>query len=366
MAVPFLDISAQYGELQPELEDALLSVARSGKYILGEEVSALEERLARYVDVPYAVGCASGTDALILALRALDVGPGDEVITTPYSFFSSTSSISLVGATPVFVDIDPRTYNINAGEVEKKLTVRTRAIIPVHLYGQPAEMEPLCALSKDWGVKIIEDACQAIGAEYKGKRAGSVGDIGCISFYPTKNLSGMGDGGMLFTRDPGLAERLRVLREHGARQKYLHKWIGYNSRLDEIQAAVLLVKQKHLEKWIEKRRAGSRRYKEIFIGSDLVTPYELPYVRHVFNQYVMRVPQRDKLIDFLKERRIGCAVYYPLPLHMQECFSGLGYKKGDFPEAEKASRETIALPIYPELTPQQIQEVGKTVLSFYQ
>ncbi len=365
MAVPFLDIKAQYDKLQAELEKALLEVARSGKYILAEKVAALEKKLARYVDVPYAVGCASGTDALILALRALDIGPGHEVITSTYSFFSSASVISLVGATPVFVDIDPRTYNLDISEVEKKMNLRTRAIIPVHLYGQPAEIEGLIALSAEWGVKIIEDACQSIGAEYKGRRVGSLGDIGCVSFYPTKNLSGMGDGGMIFARSAAMAKRLRVLREHGAERGYFHKWIGYNSRLDELQAAVLLVKEGHLEEWIEKRRNNARLYNEIFMGSDIGVPYELPYVRHVYNQYVVKVPNRDKLMDYLKSKQIGCNVYYPRPLHLQDCFSHLGYGKGDMPEAERASEETLALPIYPELAQSQIQEVAKAILAFY-
>jgi dTDP-4-amino-4,6-dideoxygalactose transaminase len=365
MPVPFLDIAAQYREVQSEVEKAILDVARSGRYILGERVAALEKDLARYVDVPYAIGCASGTDALVLALKALGVGHGDEVITTAFSFFSTASAAVLVGATPVFVDIDPRTFNIDPAGIEKKLSVRTKAIIPVHLYGQPAEMEPILALSRDWGMKIIEDACQSIGAEYKGRRVGSLGDIGCVSFYPTKNLSGMGDGGMLFTRDPGIAERLKILREHGATPKYFHKVVGYNSRLDEIQAAVLMVKANRLEEWTERRRAHARLYDEIFLGSDVQSPYELPYVRHVHNQYVVRVPEREKLMESLKGQGIGCAVYYPLPLHLQECFGGLGYTNDDMPEAEKASRETLALPIYPELTREQIGEVAQAVLSFY-
>jgi dTDP-4-amino-4,6-dideoxygalactose transaminase len=365
MAVPFLDIAAQYRELQVELDGALLDVARSGKYILADKVEGLEKRLATYIDVPHGVGCASGTDALILSLRALDIGPGDEVITTSYSFFSTASAIALVGATPVFVDIDPRTYNMNISEVEGKMNLNTKAIIPVHLFGQPAEMEPLIALSSEWGVKIIEDACQSIGAEYKGNRVCSLGDIGCMSFYPTKNLSCMGDGGMLFTRNAEIAKRMRQLRAHGAERKYFHKWIGYNSRLDEMQAAVLLVKEKHLEEWTEKRRANAHLYNEIFMGSDVVTPYVLPYVRHVYNQYVIRVRRRDELINFLKSKQIGCAVYYPMPLHLQDCFSYLGYKEGDMPEAERAAHGTLALPIYPELSQAQIQEVASSVLAFY-
>lgn len=365
MAVPFLDVSAQYRALQPEIEKAILDVARSGKYILGERVASLEKQLAAYVDVPHAIGCASGTDALILALRAVGVGPGDEVITTTYSFFATASSIALVGATPVFVDIDPQTYNIDARQVEKKINVRTKAIIPVHLYGQPAEMDPLLDLSRDWGVKIVEDACQSIGAEYKGKRVGSIGDVGCMSFYPTKNLSGMGDGGMLFTRSLELAERLRILREHGAKPRYLHRIIGYNSRLDELQAAVLLVKAKLLEEWTEKRRANARLYNELFGGSPVAAPHDLPYARHVYNQYVARVARRGSLMEHLKSKGIGCAIYYPLPLHLQECFKHLNYKKGDLPVAEKASEETLALPIYPELTQESIAEVARTVISFY-
>jgi len=365
MAVPFLDIVAQYKKLQPKLEKAILDVARSGKYVLGERVAALEKMLAQYIDVPHAIGCASGTDALILALRAVGAGPGHEVITTAYSFFATASAIALVGATPVFVDIDPRTCNIDARKVEKKLSVRTRAVIPVHLYGQPAEMEPLLALSEEWGITIIEDACQSIGAEYKGRRVGGMGDVGCVSFYPTKNLSGMGDGGMLFTRDQRIAENLRILREHGAKPRHFHKVVGYNSRLDELQAAVLLVKAKCLEEWIEKRQANARLYNELFMGSAVAIPYDLPYVRHVYNQYVVRVSARDELMEYLKSKGIGSAIYYPLPLHLQECFSALGYKKGDLPESEKAAEETLALPIYPELAREQIEEVARAVVDFY-
>lgn len=365
MAVPFLDTTAEYGQVSAEIESAILEVARSGKYILGERVAALEERLARYNDVPHAVGCASGTDALILALRALGVGPGDEVITTPYSFFSTASSIALVGGIPVFADIDPETFTIDPVCVEKKLSVRTKAILPVHLYGQPAEMEPLLSLSDEWGIPVIEDACQSIGAEYKGRRVCSLGAIGCVSFYPTKNLSGMGDGGMMFISDPELDERLRCLRVHGGKEKYSHQVIGYNSRLDEIQAAVLLVKERRLEEWTKKRRANARLYNELFLPHDVVTPHELPYVRHVYNQYVIRIPRRDELIEHLKYAGVGCAVYYPKALHLQECFSSLGYGRGDFPVAEKASEETLALPIYPGLAPAKIQEVAKAVISFY-
>jgi len=364
MAVPFLDIESQYKSVQTDLEKALLEVARSGKYILGERGAALEKKLAEYVDVPHAVGCASGTDALILSLRALGVGPGDEVITTAYSFFATASCIALVGATPVFVDIDPRTYNIDPKGVEKKLNIRTKAVIPVHLYGQPAEMEPLLDLSKDWGVKIIEDACQSLGAEYKGRRVGSLGDAGCVSFYPTKNLSGMGDGGMIFTRNPAIAERLRALREHGAKTRYVHSMVGYNSRLDELQAAVVLVKARFLEEWTEKRRANAKFYNELFMGSAVGTPYDLPYVRHVYNQYVVRVANRDTLMEHLRSKGIGCAVYYPVPLHLQECFKTLGYTKGAMPVAEKASGETLALPIYPELSREQMGEVARELVSF--
>ncbi len=361
MAVPFLDVIAQYRALQAEIEKALLDVARSGRYILGERGAALEKSLAAYSGVPYAVGCASGTDALILALRAAGVGPGHEVITTAYSFFATASCISLVGATPVFVDIDPRTYNIDAAQVERRITVRTKAIIPVHLYGQPAEMDPLLALSREWGVTIIEDACQAIGAEYKGRRVCSIGQIGCVSFYPTKNLSGMGDGGMAFTSDPALFEKLRVLREHGARPRYVHKVIGYNSRLDELQAAVLLVKARRLEEWTARRRAHAGLYRERFEGGPVIPPFESPYVRHVYNQFVVRVKNRARLMERLKAEGIGCAVYYPVPLHLQECFAGLGYKRGDLPVSELAAEETLALPIYPDLRPEQVVEVAKAV-----
>jgi dTDP-4-amino-4,6-dideoxygalactose transaminase len=365
MAVPLLDITGQFAEQQSELETALLSVAKSGKYILGENVSSLERELANYVDAAYGIGCASGTDALILSLRAFDIGPSQEVITTPYSFFSTASVISLVGATPVFVDIDPKTFNIDVAGLEEKMSVRTKAVIAVHLYGQPAEMEALKILSDQWGVKLIEDACQAVGAEYKRKRVCSLGDTGCLSFYPTKNLSGMGDGGMAFTTDKAVAKKLVMLREHGSEKRYEHRMIGYNSRLDELQAVVLRIRLKKLDEWTEKRRLNARIYNELFMGSDVETPFELPYVRHVYNQYVVRVPKRESLIKHLQTKQIGYAVYYPVPLHLQECFSHLGYKKGDMPEAERAAEETLALPIHPGLSQDQLQEVAKTILAFY-
>ena len=358
MKVPLLDLSEQNQKLRPEIEAALARVLDTNAFILGGEVKALEDELAAYCDTKHAIGCASGSDALLLALMALDVGPGAEVITTPYSFFATVSSITRLGAVPVFVDIDPETFNLDVSQIEARITERTKAIEPVHLYGQCADMADLQRISKKAGVPIVEDAAQAIGAEVDGKRAGEMGEIGCFSFYPSKNLGGMGDGGFMTTNDDELAHKLRALRVHGAEERYHHKWVGLNSRLDGFQGAVLRAKLPHLDEWSDKRKRNADRYRELFTDAGLteqiVLPFERSGVRHIYNQFVIRVPlRRDELRQFLTTNEIGTDVYYPVPLHLQECFAYLGYREGDLPEAEKAARETLALPIYPEMTSEQ-------------
>ena len=325
------------------------------KFILGDEVSGLEQEIATYCDARHAIGCNSGTDALIIALQALGIGPGDEVITTPFSFFATASSICRVGATPVFVDIDPETFNLDPQAVEEAITPRTRAIMPVHLFGQCCDMDSLWRIAQKYELEIVEDAAQAIGAEYQGRRTGVLGAVGCFSFFPTKNLGGAGDGGMMTTDDPELAQKLKCLRVHGDVGQYEHIEVGMNSRLDSLQAAVLRVKLKQLEVWTVSRQRNADQYGEMFRHNDVLDMISLPKIgpnrRHVFNQYCIRVRQgqRDQLMSQLKSRKIGCAVYYPKPLHLQKCFKHLGYRVGQFPEAEAASRDILALPSYPEL-----------------
>lgn len=371
MRVPLLDLTEQNQLLRPEIEAALGRVLDTNAFILGGEVKALEDELAAYCGTKYAIGCASGSDALLLALMALDVKAGDEVITTPYSFFATVSAITRLGATPVFVDIDPLTYNLDVSQIESKITERTKAIQPVHLYGQCADMAELRKVAVKHGIPLVEDAAQAIGAEENGVRAGAMSEIGCFSFYPSKNLGGMGDGGFMTTDDDELAERLFALRVHGSKQRYYHKWVGLNSRLDGFQGAVLRVKLPYLDSWSNKRKANAGLYRELFTDAGLTEQVGLPYerenVRHIYNQFVVRVPgKRDGLRAFLTEKGIGTDIYYPVSLHMQECFEYVGYKEGDLPESEKASRETLALPIYPELRPEQLEYVVDAIARFYE
>lgn len=365
--VPMIDLVEQFESQREEILQAVTRVFESQKFILGEEVENLERDMTQYCDSRFAIGCASGTDALILALQALGVGPGDEVITSPYTFFASASSIARVGATPVFADIDPITFNIDPAAVEAAITSRTKAIMPVHLYGQCADMEPLWRLAVRHGLAIVEDAAQAIGATYRGRKAGVLGNIGCFSFFPTKNLGGAGDGGMLTTDDPDLAARLKRLRVHGDLGGYQHVEIGMNSRLDALQAAVLAVKLKALDQWVQRRQENAIRYTLLLGEQGVMHRLELPAVDsdcgHVFNQYVVRVKdqQRDAVLQGLRERQVGCAIYYPKPLHLQECFRYLGGKQGQFPEAERAASESLALPIYPELGIQRQQRVAEAL-----
>lgn len=361
--VPFIDLVAQYQTIRDEVREAVDRCFENQHFILGDEVTQLEQEIAHYCDARHAISCASGTDALVLALMALGVGPGDEVITSPFTFFASASSIHRVGARPVLVDIEPHSFNLCPTQVERAITPRTKAIMPVHIFGQCAEMEPLWKLATKHHLPIVEDAAQAIGAEYRGRRTGVLGTIGCFSFFPTKNLGGAGDGGIMTTDDTELANRLRRLRVHGDTGGYNHVEVGYNSRLDALQAAVLRVKLRHLDRWTAARNQNAARYgsllKEQGAGGGLELPAVLPDRRHVFNQYTTRVTggRRDDVMKALKQQQIGCAVYYPIPLHLQKCFAYLGYKPGDLPQAELAAAEVLSLPIYSELPASHLETV---------
>ena len=369
MNVPLLDLRAQYDSIRDEIRAAIDRVMESQQFILGSEVSELEQEIAGYSHARHAIGCANGSDALLLALMALGIGADDEVITTPYSFFATASSISRLGARPVFVDIDPRTYNIDPARIEDAITERTRAIMPVHLYGQCAEMDAICEIAVRRGVPVIEDAAQAIGADDRDDRAGTMGAIGCFSFYPSKNLGGAGDGGMMTTNDDALAEKLRILRAHGGERRYYHRVIGINSRLDALQAAILRVKLPRLDSWSNARAERAARYRELFMDAGLTEHIELPFVRsnvrHIYHQFVIRTKARDALVEHLKKNGVGTDIYYPVPLHMQECFAYLGNSEGDFPESELAARETLALPIYPELTDDQQRYVVDVIEKYF-
>jgi len=369
MQVPLLDLKQQHAHLREELRAAMDRILDSQQFVLGEEVRLLEAEIARYSATRHAVGCASGSDALLLALMSLDIKAGDEVITTPFSFFATASAITRTGATPVFVDIEPRTYNLDPSLVEAAITKRTRALLPVHLYGQCAGMDALSEVAARHALPVIEDAAQAIGAEDGARRAGSLGQMGCFSFYPTKNLGAAGDGGMVTTDDDGLAERLRRLRVHGGATEYLHAEVGINSRLDALQAAILRVKLPHLDSWSQARRERAETYSLLLTNAHLNFNLRVPFirenVRHIFHQYVVRVPEhRDALVEHLKAHGVGVKIYYPVPLHLQECFRYLGYEPGALPEAERAARETLALPIYPELRLEQQQYVVDVIHRF--
>jgi dTDP-4-amino-4,6-dideoxygalactose transaminase len=376
--VPLLDLKAQYATIRDEVRQAMDRVLESQVFILGPEVEALEAMVAEYSQCAHGIGVSSGTDALLVALMALGVGPGDEVITTTFTFFATAGAVARLGARPVFADIDPRTYNIAPEAIEPLITERTKAIIPVHLYGQMSDMEPIMEVAARHGVSVIEDAAQAIGAEYRGRRAGSIGHMGCLSFFPSKNLGAYGDGGMVVSNDAALADRVKLLRTHGYRPKYRNKVVGGNFRLDPLQAAVLRVKLPHLDGWTAARRRNADRYRRMFeeagvVATDwhgasfagrpgVVLPWDAGYGRHIYNQFVIRVGRRDAVMEHLKEQRIGCEVYYPVPLHLQECFQPLGYKVGDLPASEAAADETLGLPIYPELTEEQQRRVACAVL----
>lgn len=375
--VPLLDLKAQFAPLRDSINEAVQRVIDSQYFILGPDVEALEKDVAQYTGARFAIGCASGTDALILSLAAVDVGPGDEVLTTPFSFFSTASCAYKVGARPAFVDIDPVTFNIDPERVEEAIGPKTKALLPVHLFGQSAEMDALLEVARARDIPVVEDAAQALGATYRSDESGqsahcgAIGTLGCYSFFPSKNLGGFGDGGMVVTSDETLADRLRELRVHGGRQMYHHKWVGWNSRLDALQAVVLKIKLPHLDDWSAGRAANADRYDRLLTESGLVEsgsvqlPHRTDKARHIFNQYTLRVERRDELKKHLGEKAIGCSVYYPVPLHLQECFQELGYKEGDFPHAERACREVISLPVYPELTGEQQQRVVEEIAGFY-
>lgn len=375
MKIPFLDLKAQFNTIQGDIQAALNRVLDSQNFILGPEVDQFEKKIASYLGVPHAVGMASGSDALYLALVALGVGPGDGVITTPFTFFATGGSIVRTGARPLFVDIDPQTYNLDPGKIAESIETNRRnpranlkVIMPVHLFGQPAEMEAIQKIARTHGLTTVEDACQAIGAHYQGQKVGTLSEFGCFSFFPSKNLGSFGDGGLAVTGDPGLAQKLRRLRVHGSDRKYHHVEMGINSRLDALQAAVLSAKLPYLDRWNESRRKKAAAYDQAFRdlpGLDL-PPAPQKGVEPVYHLYVIRAPERDELEKFLGARGIGTGVYYPLPLHLQPCFAGLGYKEGEMPESERASREVLALPLYPELTEEQQTFVIKSVREFYQ
>ena len=387
--VPLLDLKPQYAAIKDEIQAAINRVCDSQYFIMGPEVEALEKDLAAYCQTQFALGVSSGTDALILALMALDLKPGDEVITTPYTFFATAGSVARLGAKAVFVDIDPQTFNIDPAQIKGKITPKTRAIIPVHLFGQCADMEPIMEVAGRHKLYVIEDAAQAIGAEYKGKRAGSIGHIGCFSFFPSKNLGAFGDGGAVTTNDPQLFKQMKILRVHGSEPKYYHKLVGGNFRLDALQAAVVRVKLNYLDSWTAGRQRNATFYNNLFnklgltntsdgrvtlpVESSQIGQYALrlktnaPFAghRHIYNQYVLRVERRDALRAFLTEHKIGTEIYYPVALHQQECFADWGCQTGDYPASEAAAAETIALPIYPELTEEQLQTVVNTIAEFY-
>ena len=360
MKVPQLDLAAQHASLGGELEAAVLRVLASGRFILGPEVESLEREMAAYTGAPHAIACASGTDALLLALMALDIGPGDEVITTPFTFFATAGVIHRLGARPVFVDIEPESFGLDPDQLARRVNSRTRAILPIHLYGRLARMEPILEMARNCHLPVVEDAAQAIGARLGDRMAGALGALGCYSFYPTKNLGGAGDGGMILTADARLAERLRRLRVHGAEDRYLHSEVGLNSRLDEFQAAILRVKLRHLESWNHARRQKAAVYTRL-LQDAVATPDPGPEGSHVFHQYVIRVRDRDALQAHLAAHGVEAAVYYPWPLHLQKCFAYLGHQPGDFPQSEQAAREVLALPLYPELPPAAQEHVAALV-----
>jgi dTDP-4-amino-4,6-dideoxygalactose transaminase len=369
MKVPFIDLKLQYHSIRSEIQKVMGEVCEEQAFVLGSRVEAFEKSIANYLSVSHAVGVASGSDALLLSLMALKVGPGDEVITSPYTFFATVGAILRLGAKPVFVDIDPQTFSLNPALLDGVLTPRVKVLLPVHLFGQCSDMKAIQALAHDEDLKIVEDAAQAIGARYDGKKAGTLGDLGCFSFYPTKNLGGFGDGGMVVSNDSGLADQVRLLRVHGSREPYRHEIVGLNSRLDALQAAVLIVKLKSLEQWTELRRQHAMLYERLFSQAGLIEqvmlPKEQPGYYHAYNQYVVRLSRRDELKKYLAREGVGTEVYYPVPMHLQPCLKYLGYRTGDLPEAERAAQDSLALPIYPELSEDQQTYVVEKIKAFY-
>jgi len=365
MKLQMVDLLTQYDSIKNEIDTAVLDVIRSGQYILGKEVKELEENIAKYLGSKHAVGCASGTDALQIAMMALNIGPGDEVITTAFTFVATAETIALLGAKPVYVDIRETDYNIDPSKIESAITDKTKAIIPVHLYGHPAPMDEIMEIAKKHNIAVIEDTAQAIGAEYNGTKVGTFGPFGCISFFPSKNLGAFGDGGMITTDDETLARKARMITNHGSSERYKHSEIGVNSRLDTIQAAILLVKLKYLDTWNDNRRQAASRYSDLLKGLPVTTPGELRGSYHIYHQYTLRCEQRDALSNHLKEKNIPHAIYYPIPLHLQEAYTYLGYSKGDLPVTEKLTDEVLSLPMHSELTGEQQQFITNTITEFY-
>lgn len=370
MKIPLLDLNQQYQSIQAEIQEAIQKVLENTNFIMGDQVAQFEQAMAQYCGVKHAIGVASGTDALLIALKAIGIEPGDEVIVPTFTFFATAGAVSRLGGTPIFVDIDPVTYNLNPAEIRRVVTAKTKAIIPVHLYGQAAKMDSIMELAKEYNLQVIEDACQAIGASYQGTRIGLFGAATALSFFPSKNLGAYGDGGMILTNDDELATLMKHLRVHGSNPKYYHKYVGYNSRLDTLQAAVLQVKLKYLDQWNEGRQRVADLYNRLFqewgLTEKVVIPTALEGAHHVFHQYVVRVKDRDELQKFLKTRGIATTVYYPLCLHLQECYRELGMQEGDLPVGEAASKEVLALPIYPELTSEEQDYIVRSIQAFYQ
>ncbi|ADL08332.1 DegT/DnrJ/EryC1/StrS family aminotransferase [Thermosediminibacter oceani] len=365
MQINFLDLKTQYETIKEEIKNVLLAAVESGQYIMGPNVKVFEQEIASYLGVKHAIAVANGTDALVMTLDALRIGPGDEVITSPYTFFASAECISRVGAKPVFTDIDADTLNMNPEEIEKKITEKTKAIIPVHIFGQAADIERIMAIAEKYGLHVIEDACQAIGAEINGRKLGTIGKAGCFSFFPTKNLGAYGDGGLVVTNDDDLAEKIKLLRVHGSRVKYFHTIIGYNSRLDEIQAAILRVKLKHIDAWNEARRQKAKLYNELLQNTPVKTPGVKDEKSHVYHLYTILAPERDELKKYLEQKGIPTGIYYPLPLHLQEAYKNLGYKKGDLPVAEETCEKNLSLPLYPELPEKHIKYIADAIIEYY-
>jgi dTDP-4-amino-4,6-dideoxygalactose transaminase len=360
--IPALDLKAQYASIREEILTAVSAVLEAQHFILGPQVQALEKEVPAYLNCNFGVGVASGTDALILALRACGIGPGDEVVCPSFTYIATADSVSLLGATPVFVDIEPKTFTMDVHKIEERITPRTKAIIPVHLYGQATDLDPILEIARRRNLRVIEDNAQAIGSTYKGKHVGTIGDIGCLSFFPSKNLGACGDGGMVVTNSDAIAKRLRSLRAHGSVKKYFSEEQGWNSRLDEIQAAILRVKLRHLDSWSRGRRANAARYDALLEGiTGVAVPTVADWGSHVFHQYTIRVPRRDKALKDLADRGIASTVYYPWPIHLQPVYKTLGYKRGDFPETERACEEALSLPIYPELTETQMKRVADAI-----
>ena len=364
--IPLVDLKAQYNSIREEIDEAIKRVLNNTSFIMGEELKKFEEEFAQFCDVKYAIGVANGSDALILALRACAIGEEDEVITVPHTFIATTEAISNVGGKIVFIDIDPKTCTIDVSKIEEKINERTKAIIPVHLYGQPANMDPIMRLAKKYDLKVIEDAAQAHGAEYKGKKVGSIGDVVCFSFYPGKNLGAYGDAGMVVTNNEEITEKIKLLRNHGRiTKKYEHEIEGYSSRLDNLQAAILRVKLKYLNKWNDMRRKNAKKYNELLSNIDgIITPYEANYAKHIYHLYVIRTENRDKLREELKSKGVATGIHYPIPLHLQPAYNYLGYREGDFPITEECSKKILSLPMFAELGDKQIEEVAELVKYF--